>query len=184
MSPTTVSTYDQATALPAGTYRLDPLRSTVTFTTRHLFGLRRVEGTFALRGGEVRVGDPLEDSAVSAVIAADSFTSGNPRRDADVRSAKLLGAAAHPDIAFTSDRLERTAEGWVVHGTLRALATSRPIALRIDRVHASTAEVALRAQARIDRYAFGVTGAKGFAARHLDLQLAIVARRVDREEVR
>ena len=40
-----------ATAPHPGHYDIDPSQSRVTFTTRHLFGLGRVKGSFAIRGG-------------------------------------------------------------------------------------------------------------------------------------
>jgi polyisoprenoid-binding protein YceI len=40
--------------IPAtGTYRIDPSGSSVSFTTRHLFGLGVVTGTFGVLSGEV-----------------------------------------------------------------------------------------------------------------------------------
>lgn len=162
--------------VPVGTYRIDPTRSTVSFMTRHLFGLGRVQGTFALRTGRIRVARPMRQSSVTAVLAADSITTGNSRRDDDVRSAKLLDAATHPDITFTSHRLQHVGGSWTVSGTLCAHGISRPLQLLVDQAHCSGAELSLHAQARIDRYDFGVTGAKGMAARHLDLQLQVEAR--------
>lgn len=161
--------------LAVGGYRIDPTCSRVSFTTRHLFGLAGVQGTVALRTGQIRVARPVEQSCVTAVLAADSFATGNPRRDADVRSAKLLDAAAHPDITFTSDRLQHVGGTWTVSGTLCAHGASRPIVLLVDQVRCRGGEVSLRVRARIDRYDFGVTGARGMAARHLDLQLQVVA---------
>lgn len=176
MTTRNVEDTDAGIELPVGSYRIDPTRSTVSFTTRHLFGLAQVQGTFALRTGQIRVARPVEQSSVTAALATGSFTTGNSRRDDDVRSAKFLDAAAHPDITFTSDRLQHVGGKWTVSGTLCAHGISRPLDLLVDRAHCSGGEMSLRAQARIDRYDFGVTGAKGMAGRHLGLQLQVVAR--------
>ena len=176
MTTRNVEDTDAGIELPVGSYRIDPTRSTVSFRTRHLFGLGRVQGTFALRTGQIRVARPVEQSSVRAALATGSFTTGNGRRDDDVRSARFLNAAAHPDITFTSDRLQLFGGKWTVSGTLCAHGISRPLDLLVDRAHCSGGEMSLRAQARIDRYDFGVTGAKGMAARHLGLQLQVVAR--------
>lgn len=176
MATRNVEDTDAGIELPVGTYRIDPTRLTVSFRTRHLFGLGRVQGTFALRTGQIRVARPVEQSSATAVLAADSFTTGNSRRDDDVRSAKFLDAAAHPDITFTSDRLQHDEGTWTVSGTLCVHGIPRPLDLLVDRAHCSGGEMSLRAHARIDRYDFGVTGAKGMAARHLDLQLQVEAR--------
>ena len=184
MDTRTTEDTNASVELAVGSYRIDPTRSTVAFTTRHLFGLAGVQGTVALHPGQIRVARPVEQSSVTAVLAADSFTTGNSRRDADVRSAKFLDAAAHPDITFASDRLQQVGGTWTVSGTLCAHGISQPIDLLVDRVRCRGGEMSLRVRARIDRYAFGVTGARGMAARHLDLQLQVVAHAENPKESR
>src|SRR6201984_1781286 len=75
---------------PAGIYQLDPAASTVTFATRHMFGLAPVKGTFRLISGQVTIADPLTSSTASAGVDAARFANGNPRRDQDVKWARLL----------------------------------------------------------------------------------------------
>src|SRR5438105_3425611 len=62
-----------ATAPQPGHYNIDPRRSRVTFTTRHLFGLGRVNGGFAISGGTADVADPVAASAIYAEIETASF---------------------------------------------------------------------------------------------------------------
>jgi len=97
--------------LAAVTYRIDPSRSGISFTTGHLFGLGRVTGTFDLTDGEIQVAHPIELSQVTVV----------------------------------------------------------------DRVHGGGAELSLHGRARIDRYAFGITAARGMAGRFLDVALQVTA---------
>ena len=52
-----------------GRYQIDPGGSSVTFRTRHLFGLAPVRGRFAIRAGTVDVSEPLAVSPVYAEIA-------------------------------------------------------------------------------------------------------------------
>src|SRR5262249_58003210 len=56
-----------------GTYRIDAARSAITFTTRHLFGLGAVHGSFELRDGEIRVTDPLSECSAPARTSPPSF---------------------------------------------------------------------------------------------------------------
>ena len=44
-----------ATTPQPGHYDIDPDRSRVTFATRHLFGLGRVKGSLAIRGGLAQI---------------------------------------------------------------------------------------------------------------------------------
>jgi polyisoprenoid-binding protein YceI len=46
----------------AGIYQLDPAASTVTFATRHMFGLAPVKGTFRLVSGQITIADPVTSS--------------------------------------------------------------------------------------------------------------------------
>src|SRR4051794_38853286 len=84
--------------LAEGTYRLDPAKSYVHYTGKHMFGLGTVHATFTIQGGELHIREPLATSGVTATINAGSFSSANTKRDKDVRSAGLLDVATYPDI--------------------------------------------------------------------------------------
>ena len=169
-------------AVPAaGRYRIDPGRSSVSFTTRHLFGLALVRGTFALRDGIIEVARPLEASRIEARVAASSFRTGNPARDGAVLSARLLDAAAYPTIAFTATALAAeqalTEEDgqWRVRGDLEVRGVSRPVEAVIGAVSADGLTLTAAARLTVDRYAFGITGYRGLAAQRLVVGLRLVA---------
>jgi polyisoprenoid-binding protein YceI len=63
---------DSPTALLAGVYQLDPQASVVRFEARKL-GLFTIRGTMHLISGTVSIADPVEESAVQAVLAAGTF---------------------------------------------------------------------------------------------------------------
>jgi len=144
------------------------------FRSRHLFGLLPVRGIFAIRSGSVDVAEPLSGSSVRVEVDAASFSTGNERRDSEVRSARLLDTLRYPLITFVSDRVDTD----FVSGTLTVCAVARPVRLSIvDRqVHANRFTV--RATTRVDRTEFGVTAARGMAARHLDLMLEVTCVRL------
>ncbi|MFG3280878.1 YceI family protein [Streptomyces sp. NPDC048111] len=161
---------DTPTAAPAaGHYAIDPAASAVEFTTRHLFGLLPVRGTFAIRSGRVDVAEPLGTSAVRAEIDTASFRTGSGRRDRAVRSARFLDAARHPLMTFTADRLE----GTTVPGTLTVCGIARPVHLSIAESACSPGSFTARATVRVDRTAFGVTASPGMAGRHLDVTVRV-----------
>ncbi|HEX8867077.1 MAG TPA: YceI family protein [Lentzea sp.] len=166
----TTSTVATAT-LPPGHYDIDPSRSSVTFATRHLFGLGRVKGSFAIRAGAADVADPIEASAIYAEIEAASFRTRNPARDGSVRSPRFLDPAGHPVMIFRSDRID--AERQALTGTLTVRGATRPVTLAITRCEASGGSFTARATARIDRTEFGITAARGLAARYLNLAMEI-----------
>jgi polyisoprenoid-binding protein YceI len=173
------ATQPAAVAAPApGTYRIDAARSAITFTTRHLLGLGAVRGRFELRDGEIRVTDPLPESSARAVISAASFHTGNLGRDSAVKSARLLDTGTHPDITFISRRLDQADGRWVLHGLLSVRGKARPVDLLIEEARSAGRDLQLRASVHLDRYDFGITKARGLAARYLRARLEVVAHRL------
>jgi polyisoprenoid-binding protein YceI len=160
-----------ATTPRLGRYEIDPVRSRVSFRTRHLFGLGPVRGTFAIQAGTVHVSEPLADSGVYAEIDVASFHTGNPQRDARVRSARFLNAREYPLMTFAA--LAADLSGDTITGTLTVRDVERPVQLTITGLEVSGAAFTASASARIDRTEFGVTASPGLAGRYLDLQLEI-----------
>ena len=174
------STSTESLTLPAaGTYTFDSDRTTIEFATRHLFGLAAVRGTFTVRSGQVVVGTSLSTSRVTATADAASFSTGHAKRDPHVRSADFLHTDEHPEIVFSSTRVEQDDKGTVVHGTLLARGTEAPLALRV--IQADTladGSIEFRASGTVDRYQHGITKMKGMAARHLTLTVKARAHRI------
>ncbi len=161
----------------AGTYHIDPARSRIAFTTRHLFGLGGVHGSFDLINGQIGIPDDPEQAWARATIAAASVASGNRGRERSVRSPRLLDAATHRYLRFASERLTLTDGTAVLTGQLTVRDATREVVLAIDDLDCADRELRVRAGTQIDRYAFNVTGYRGLAARHLDISLDVVAAR-------
>ncbi len=173
---TSSGTLTQRVTVPAaGRYRVDPARSSVTFRTRHLFGLGAVSGTMTVASGEITVDSEAPEAAVTAVVSAASFDTGSRAHDRDVRSARFLDAAQYPDITFRAGKLTSADGRWTLAGQLTVRGANRPVTLAIESVERAGAGFLARATTRIDRYAFNVTAAKGMAARHLDVTLSVTA---------
>ncbi|MGH3377153.1 MAG: YceI family protein [Actinoallomurus sp.] len=153
-----------------GRYEIDPERSTVTFRTRHLFGLAPVRGTVAVRAGTVEVAEPITASGVRVEIDAASFSTGNALRDGNVRSARFLDTARHPVMTFVSEHLD----GDVLTGTLTVRGVSRPVRLTIE--ESASAPLSVHATTTVDRVAFGLTASRGMTGRHLRLDIHVTAR--------
>jgi polyisoprenoid-binding protein YceI len=93
------------TAPASGTYRLDPQRSQVRYTGKHMLGLGTVHATFSVRDGELRVGEATKTLSTTVTVDAASFHSGSDKRDRDVRSRGLLDIEQYPDITFASESI-------------------------------------------------------------------------------
>src|SRR3954451_4223815 len=86
-------------ALPVGTWRIDPVHSTVGFEVRdmtHLFAT--IRGRFTDYDGVVEV--TPEGARASGAIRVASLTTDHRRRDDDLRSAQFLDVAATPEMRF------------------------------------------------------------------------------------
>lgn len=161
----------------AGHYRIDTEQSTVTFATRHIFGLAPVRGTFALRDGSIMVADPVSESTVRARIAASSFRTGSDTRDATVLSRKLLDAEAYPGLTFTSTALVSDGGRWLLRGEFEVRGTTRLVEVALTAVSQSGGTLRATARVTIDRYDFGITAYRGTAGRRLTVDLDITAHR-------
>jgi polyisoprenoid-binding protein YceI len=155
-----------------GTYHIDPGRSTIHYSGKHLFGLGTVHATFALRRGDLTITDPVTRSVATVTVDASSFTSDKAKRDNDVRAAGLLDVATYPDITFTSDGLREEGAGWSVTGTVTAHGHSVPVTVLVDRVDAEGTGIRVHGRAaHLDRTTLGVTGSRGMVGRYLDLEV-------------
>jgi len=165
--------------LPAtGTYRFDPARSTIGFTTKHMFNLARVKGSFALASGQLTVAEPVTASSITAAAAVDSFSTGNPKRDTHVRSEDFLHSDVHPEIAFQSTELSLQDGTWTLRGNLTARGNSAPLTLTVLDASYQDDTVTVHAAGKVDRYAHQITKMKGMAGRYLKLDITAHATRI------
>jgi polyisoprenoid-binding protein YceI len=160
------------TVLAPGTYRLDPAKSQVHYSGKHMFGLGTVRATFTIEGGELRIGEPLAASSIAVTVDAASFSSGNTKRDKDVCSAGLLDVAEHPVITFASDTVQQAGDTLLVTGTVTAHGHTVEVDVHIDRITDEGTGIRLHGRAEhLDRTDFGITGSRGMVGRYLDLEL-------------
>ena len=96
----------RTTALvPAGTWQVDPAHSSVEFSVKHM-GIANVRGRFTEFQGTVEVGKDAWSSTARGSIKVASINTGDEQRDTHLRSADFFDAAAFPEIAFESTRVE------------------------------------------------------------------------------
>lgn len=167
------------TAPAAGTYRIDPQRTTISLATKHMFGTGKVSATFALREATLTVGEPATASSLHAVIDAASFASGNPTRDSHVQQPKFLHVAEFPDITVDAESAAQVDGSWVAPATITARGGTAPATITLDAVDTTdSGEVTLRGSVRVDRYSHGITASKGLAGRWMDLTITATGTRI------
>lgn len=173
---TTNRTHEHSLTLPRpGTYDVEISQSTISVRATHLFGLLPVTTRFRLRSARFVIGRRAEDSRVDAVVDADSLTSGDRRRDKQVRSRSLLNTREHPEVGYRSTTLQRDGAAWIVHGTLTVRGVDAPCDLRVTEIRETPEGLAVQANCTIDRYAHGLTGARGFVGRRVTATLSVLA---------
>lgn len=157
-----------------GTYRLDTDRSTVRVAVKAFVGLLTVRGDFRLQSGQVTIAADPAASKAQAVIAANSFSSGNTVRDRDVISAELLNASAYPAITFTSTRIQWAGRDWVVFGSVTARGTTADAEMRVREARMEGTAIRFRATAMLDRTRFGLTKRKGLVGQFVEVEIEAV----------
>jgi polyisoprenoid-binding protein YceI len=116
--------------LPTGTWRVDPVHSSVEFQVKHL-GIATVKGQFTEFEGTLEVG-PDEVSAYGTVNVA-SVDTREPQRDEHLRSADFFDAAQYPALSFESTRIEAVDdESFRVTGNLTLHGVTAEIVLHAD----------------------------------------------------
>ena len=96
------------TVIPAGTWAVDPVHTTIGFQvtdTSDLFST--VAGRFTDYEGRIEGG---EEPSFAGTIRVASINTDNDQRDAHLRSPDFLDAEKHPEIRFRSIAVEPTGE--------------------------------------------------------------------------
>ena len=89
-----------ATDLSTGTWAIDAVHSSISFSVRHLV-VSKVRGNFEAFSGAVVVAEDGTPS-VNAEIVIDSLHTGNEQRDAHVKAADFFDAEKFPTASFVS----------------------------------------------------------------------------------
>lgn len=138
--------------LAAGTWTVDPPRTTATFAVRHL-GLIMVHGSIGVRGGELDVDESGAPIRICAELDLHTIDTGNARRDADLHKPRFLDIERHPTMIYAADRFRSEADTWAAEGELQLRGTSCPLVLTGV---VGGGDLHTRASARMDRTAVGL----------------------------
>jgi polyisoprenoid-binding protein YceI len=140
----------------AGTWTLDPARSTVTLKSKSMWGLAPVKGTFTQVEGSGIVSATGEVSG-QITVAAGSLDTKNARRDKHLRSKDFFLAEEYPSITFAVAKLTPAGDGLTVEGTLTVRDRSNPVTLAATAAPAADGAIALDATVEVDRSHYGLT---------------------------
>jgi polyisoprenoid-binding protein YceI len=152
------STTETRTALPVGTWQLDPAHSQVGFAVEYMVGTFR--GTFSPVEGKLEV---TEDGStrLSGRTEAASIKVQDENLQAHLQSPEFFDAERTPELAFEADEIVRDGDEVAVRGHLTIRGVEQPIAL-----HGTIADpitdpfgrerIGLKLEGKVDRTSFGL----------------------------
>jgi polyisoprenoid-binding protein YceI len=107
--------------LSAGTWAIDPVHSSISFSVRHLM-VSKVRGRF----------DNFSGAIVVAEIAVDSISTNNEQRDAHIKSADFFEAEKYPTATFRSTGVRTKGDNYVVDGEFTLKGVTKPVSLDLE----------------------------------------------------
>jgi len=119
------------TAVPAGTWIIDPSHSEVGFIARHLL-VSKVRGSFEKFAGTLTIAENFADSKVEATIEAASVTTRDENRDNHIRTNDFFGVEEHPTWTFASTGIKSNGEDYALEGDLTLKGVTKPVTLDLE----------------------------------------------------
>lgn len=110
------------TALPAGTWRVDPVHSTVEFSVKHM-----VVANF--RGGFDAFDVTVDESGIRGTVEVASVRVSEPNLTGHLLSPDFFDAERHPQLSFNSTAVTVTGDDLVVDGELTLKGVTRPVVI-------------------------------------------------------
>jgi polyisoprenoid-binding protein YceI len=131
MATSTGSTTRTRPAVPTGIWNVDPIHSSVQFAVKHM-GIATVRGKFTKFEGTLEVGEALASSRAHGKVDVASIDTGEPDRDAHLRSADFFDVENYPEITFESTRVEPIDdESSTVYGNLTMHGVTKEVRLEV-----------------------------------------------------
>lgn len=120
-----------ATATAVRTLQIDPAHSEAAFQVRHL--ISKVRGRFTDVAGSIEFDEAEpERSSVRFTVQAASIDTGQPDRDAHLRSDDFFAAETYPTLTFVSTAITpRGGQLYDVAGTLTMRGVAKPIVIPV-----------------------------------------------------
>lgn len=112
---------------------IDPSHSQVTFSVKHMM-VSTVRGRLGKLSGRLQL-DPAHPERATFEVAADvsAIDTGDPKRDAHLRSADFFDAPTHPRISFKSKAVFAKANGgYSAGGDLTIRDITRPVSFDVQ----------------------------------------------------
>jgi polyisoprenoid-binding protein YceI len=146
---------DIRTALPTGTWTVDPVHSTVEFSVKHM-----VVANF--RGGFDRFDVTVDESGIHGTVDVTSISVSEPDLNGHLLSPDFFDAERHPQLTFASTGISVSGEALTIDGELSLKGTTRPVEITgtvsgpVTHAFDGSSRLGLELATVIDRTAFGL----------------------------
>jgi polyisoprenoid-binding protein YceI len=143
-------------------YQIDLAHSSVGFTVKHLM-ISNVKGGFKDFSGTIIFDDKdISKSSVTVTIKVASINTHDDNRDGHLRSPDFFDAEKYSDITFTSKRIEKQGDGWVLMGDLTIKNVTKEVTFPFTLVGPindpwGNKRIAAQGSLNIDRQDYGVS---------------------------
>jgi polyisoprenoid-binding protein YceI len=148
------------TELIAGTWKLDPAHSELTFSVRHL-AISKVRGSFEKFDVTIVTAEDPTKSTVEATVDVASVTTNNEQRDGHLQSGDFFLTEKYPTMTFTSTSVAMTGADFTIVGDLTLRGVTKSITLTGEFGGVATdgygqTKAGASASTKINRKEFGV----------------------------
>jgi polyisoprenoid-binding protein YceI len=145
--------------LPEGTWHVDPKASELTFSSRGMFGLVAVHGSFGDYEGELEVDGRNVRGELR--IQAATLDTKKEKRDVHLRSADFFHVSEYPTVTFSMIELAPSGDGTLeLTGTLRIRDNELSIQAPVQATRLAAERLRLETRISVDRAAAGVGWSK------------------------
>lgn len=143
------------TALPTGTWKVDPVHSTVEFSVKHM-----VVANF--RGGFDAFDVTVEETGIRGTVEVGSIRVSEPNLNGHLLSPDFFDSERHPQLAFSSAAIRVVGDEIVVDGELTLRGVTRPVEITGTVSGPATSfdgssRLGLELETIIDRTAYGLS---------------------------
>ena len=152
---------DTLSGYVAGTWRLDPTHSEISFSVKHL-KISKVRGSFKTFDATIVTAENPADSTVEATVEIASVDTNQKDRDAHLRTSDFFLADEFPTMTFTSKSVEVSGDEFAITGdlTLRGVTKSEVLKGEFGGIVTDgygQTKAGATASTIIDRHAYGVS---------------------------
>jgi polyisoprenoid-binding protein YceI len=150
---------DSTTAIPTGTWNIDPVHSSIDFSARHMV-VNAFRGEFGQFSGRLTI--DASGVRIEGAAPVDSVSTRDPNLTAHLASPDFFDAERHPEVRFTSTDVSVEGDRVRIEGELTLKGITRPVTLTgsltgpVDDPYGNV-RVGLSLDGSIDRRDFDIT---------------------------